>query len=163
MLYPRATQAARRYTARSVFKDTIYALATGWGKSAVSVVRVSGPNAFQALALTRQTGAPKAVKPRHAYFRTFYDVLDRDKDEKARAIDEGILLCFKQPNSFTGEDMVEFQIHGGMAVKSHLLKTLAKFDSFREAQPVSEGGINVVMAFLYLGRVHEAGPIQRQT
>ena len=47
--------------------------------------------------------------------------------------------------------MVEFQIHGGVAVKSHLLRTLAKFDSFREAQPVSESGIDVVMAFLCLG------------
>ena len=136
--HPSSTQASRQFTTRSVFKDTIYALATGWGKSAVSIVRVSGPNAFQALALTSATGTAKEVKARYAHYRTFYDVFNRTEEGKAETtIDEGILLCFKRPSSFTGEDMVEFQIHGGMAVKSHLLKTLAKFDTFREAQPVS--------------------------
>ena len=52
VLHPRVAQTSRLYTARSVFKDTIYALATGWGKSAVAIVRVSGPNAFDALQLT---------------------------------------------------------------------------------------------------------------
>ena len=121
-----------------MYKDTIYALATGWGKSAISIVRVSGPNAMQALSLTSATGLPKEIKPRHAYFRTFYDRFAEEEDGKVRTIDEGILLYFKRPNSFTGEDMIEFQIHGGMAVKSHLLRTLAKFDTFREAQPVSK-------------------------
>ena len=95
---------------------------------------MSGPDAFQSLSLTSKSGLVKEFRPRYAYYRTLHDVFNRDEDGKAKStIDEGLMLCFKKPNSFTGENMVEFQIHGGMAVKGHLLKTLSKFDSFREA------------------------------
>ena len=52
-------------------------------------------------------------------------------------IDSGLLLYFQKPKSFTGEDMLEFHIHGGLAVKSRMLTALSKFETFREAQPVS--------------------------
>jgi tRNA modification GTPase len=83
---------------RSVFKDTIYALATGWGKSAIAVIRVSGPDATQALKLA---GPNPDFQPRQAYFRTFHDIFDN------KPIDQGILLVYKGPKSFTGEDLVE--------------------------------------------------------
>ena len=59
-----------------VYKSTIYALATGWGKSAVSVVRLSGPSATEALTLVSKSGIKPRIKPRHAYFKTFYDNLE---------------------------------------------------------------------------------------
>ena len=114
-------------TKRSAYQDTIYALSTGWGKSAISVVRVSGPNACDALSLTKST---KSLEPRKVHYRTLYDIHSRSKDD---AIDRGLLLYFAKPKSFTGEDMIEFHIHGGLAVKSRLLDTLSKFESFREA------------------------------
>ena len=111
---------------KSAFKDTIYALSTGWGKSAIAVIRVSGPSAQQALSLTLN---PKEIHPRVAHYRTLYDM-------QRQPIDRGLLLYFNNPKSFTGEDMVEFHIHGGVAVKSRLLETLSKFETFREALPV---------------------------
>ena len=50
-------------------------------------------------------------------------------------IDKGVMLFFKAPRSYTGEDMVEFQIHGGNAIKRQFLDTLSQFDEFRESMP----------------------------
>jgi len=77
--------------------DTIYALSTGWGKSAIAVVRISGPDSTSALSLLK---APNKINPlpilkqRRAYLRTLYF----DK----KPIDEGIVLFFKGPRSYTG-------------------------------------------------------------
>ena len=89
-----------RFTRR--YQSTIYALSTGWGKSAISIIRVSGPEASEALALAR-TKSSHTIKPRHAYFKTFFDI-HRDPPTP---IDKGILLYFREPNSYTGEDMLE--------------------------------------------------------
>jgi tRNA modification GTPase len=94
-------------------------LATGWGKSAISIIRISGPHAKQALKLTKPETA--IYLPRQAYFRTFYDIFD----PKKRPIDQGILLFYQKPKSFTGEDLIELQIHGGLAVKDKMLDTLS--------------------------------------
>ena len=113
---------------QSRFQDTIYALSTGWGKSAISVIRVSGPNACDALSLTQSK--TKQIEPRIAHYRTFYEI---NNSQPPQPIDRGLLLFFQRPKSFTGEDMLEFHIHGGLAVKSRLLNTLSKFETFREA------------------------------
>ena len=76
------------------------------------------------------------LKPRYAHFKRLYNVFPKGK-EGSSMIDEGLVLYFKGPNSFTGEDMVEFQVHGGNAVKTQLLSTLSKFPTFRQAEPVS--------------------------
>ena len=62
------------------------------------------------------------------HYRTLYDVHRGNEP-----IDRGLLLYFESPKSFTGEDMLEFHIHGGLAVKSRILDSLSKFDTFREA------------------------------
>ena len=89
---------------RSVRRDTIYALASGYGKSAVAIVRVSGPEADQSLRLTKRCGTlVPDLKPRFAHLRTLYDI-----HAAGQIIDRCLLLRFKTPHSYTGEDMVEF-------------------------------------------------------
>lgn len=96
--------------------DTIAAIATANGLGAISIVRLSGENALKiALSLTRA----KKLAPRHAHLMKIYD-------ENGAFLDEAIVLFFKAPKSFTGEDVVEFQTHGGFAVASLLLETLIK-------------------------------------
>ena len=67
------------------------------------------------------------IKPRYAYFKPIYS--------GSTMIDQGLVLFFKSPNSYTGEDMVELQVHGGNAVKSKILEELGQIESFREAEP----------------------------
>jgi tRNA modification GTPase len=93
--------------------STIFALATPAGRSGVAVIRISGPDSASVLrALTREA-LPKA---RFAARRKFWrgDVL----------IDDGLVLWFPAPNSFTGEDVAEFHIHGGPAVIAAMAETL---------------------------------------
>jgi tRNA modification GTPase len=114
-------------------QDTIYALSTGWGKSAIAVLRVSGPAAKDALSLC---GSQK-LKPRFAHYRTFVS-------KENHPIDQGLVLWFPGPKSFTGEDMLEFQIHGSPGTKQAMLNALANIDSFRQAEPVSRFAIVVI-------------------
>ncbi len=95
--------------------DTIYALSSAPGRAGVAVVRVSG--ADTAAAVQALTGKP-VPKPRKA-------VLTRFLDAAGAAIDSGLLLFFSGPASFSGEDMAEFQVHGGRAVVEALLGALA--------------------------------------
>jgi tRNA modification GTPase len=103
--------------------ETICALATAIGQSGIGVVRVSGP--------LSKTIANKLLqielKPRHAYYGSFYD-----KD--SNKIDKGVSIYFPGPNSYTGEDVIEFQGHGGMSVLRKLLET-ATFFGARLAEP----------------------------
>lgn len=95
--------------------DTISAIATAPGKSGVGIVRLSGPRSRS----IAQTIARISPVPRHAHYCAF-------RDAQGRLIDRGILLYFKSPESYTGEDTVEFQAHGGQIVLGLLLKeTLA--------------------------------------
>jgi tRNA modification GTPase len=95
--------------------DTIVALATPPGRGGIGIVRLSGPDAYDiAIKLSRRD---TQFKPRIAYHTDFYtaDVSD------AALIDAGLLLYFKAPHSFTGEDVVEFQGHGAPVVLSRLI------------------------------------------
>lgn len=90
--------------------DTIAAIATAPGKGGVGIIRVSGPKAKTiATAVT-----DKALKPRQAHYGPF-------QDQHGEAIDEGIALFFPGPNSFTGEDVLELQGHGGPIILDLLL------------------------------------------
>ena len=103
--------------------ETICALATAIGQSGIGVVRVSGP-------LSKAIGQKLLhieLKVRHAYYGSFYD-----KD--SNKIDKGVSIYFPGPNSYTGEDVVEFQGHGGMSVLRKLLET-ATFFGARLAEP----------------------------
>jgi len=89
----------------------IVAIATAPGRGGIGVVRVSGPHLgpfiFKLLG--------KNLTPRHAHYLPFHD-------ENAVAIDHGIALYFQNPNSYTGEDILELQGHGGPAVMQQLLR-----------------------------------------
>ncbi|MBR5457270.1 MAG: tRNA modification GTPase [Kiritimatiellae bacterium] len=89
--------------------ETIAAIATAPGRGGVAVIRVSGADAFQvARAVTRKE--PEAG--RVVFSRFFLD---------GKVVDEGLVLSFKAPRSFTGEDVVEFQCHGGSVTPSRIL------------------------------------------
>ena len=108
--------------------QTIYALSTVYGKSGVAVVRISGDNALEAIKLMTDIKVDK-IKPRYAYFCRLKSVSD------GRLLDKCLVLYFKGPNSFNGEDIVEFQIHGSRAVISGVLDSLAGIKDFRLAEP----------------------------
>jgi len=90
--------------------DTIYALASAPGRAGVAVFRVSGPNAGDLL--DALIGSTPATRPpaRQAVLRRILH------PETGQAFDEGLALWFPGPASFTGEDVVEFHLHGGPAV-----------------------------------------------
>ena len=103
--------------------ETICALATAIGQSGIGVVRVSGP-------LSKAIGQKLLhieLKVRHAYYGSFYD-------KGNNKIDKGVSIYFPGPNSYTGEDVVELQGHGGMSVLRKLLET-ATFFGARLAEP----------------------------
>jgi len=96
--------------------DTIAAIATPKGVGAISIVRVSGDRALEvAKKITK-----KDLIPRKATLSKLYDY----KDEK---IDVALVIYFKAPFSFTGEDVVEFQCHGGYAVSKMVIDTLLEY------------------------------------
>ena len=86
---------------------TIYALSTGPGISGIAIVRVSGEDTKKVIKLLTNATLPK---PRVATLRKI------NKINTSELIDEGIILWFPGPESYTGEDMVEFHIHGSKAV-----------------------------------------------
>ncbi len=91
--------------------ETIAAIATAPGQSGVGIVRISGPRA-RAIALAMLGYTPK---PRYAHYGPFYD-------QQGGLIDEGIGLFFPNPHSFTGEDVLELQGHGGTVILDLLLR-----------------------------------------
>ena len=104
--------------------DTIFALASARGKAGVAVVRISGPQAFQAAT----TLAGKLPAPRKAGLRRL-STLD------GIFLDEALVLIFEDNASFTGEQIVELQLHGSTAVVRAVLAQLGKIDNLRMAEP----------------------------
>ncbi len=105
---------------------TITAIATPIGRGGVGVIRISGDKAYQiACKLTKhpltsshqEKNKTKTFKPRHAHFCRFYSA-------EGVLIDEGIVLYFPAPHSFTGEDVIEIQGHGGMVLQNLLLSRI---------------------------------------
>jgi tRNA modification GTPase len=105
-------------------RETIYALASGHGRAAIAVLRISGPGTRNILASL----AEKQPEPRRATLVTFKD------PESGAAIDQGLVLFFPGPASFTAEDYAEFQVHGGSAVVAALIRALGRFDRTRPAE-----------------------------
>ena len=93
--------------------DTIYALSSGATPSGVAVVRVSGSQAFPAI----QALAPNVGRSRAMVLRSI-------RRRNGQLIDRGLLLSFPAPNSFTGEDCIELQLHGGRAVVAAVMQEL---------------------------------------
>ena len=104
--------------------DTIVAQATAPGRGGVGIVRVSGNKAIE-VAMQVLGHLPK---PRYADYCDF-------KAGNGKVIDQGIALFFKGPNSFTGEDVLELQGHGGQIVLDMLIKRVLEIDNIRIAKP----------------------------
>ena len=139
---------------------TIYALSTGPGVSGIAVVRVSGKEAAE---VVKQLTGDDLPAPRVA-------VLKKLKNSNTNEmIDEGIVLWFPGPNSYTGEDLAEFHVHGSRAVVSALHSSISGIKNCRLAEPgeftklaFQNGKINLLKAEGIADLVSAETEIQRK-
>jgi len=106
-------------------QDTIFALSTPPGKSAIAVVRISGHQAYEFISKISSN------MPKNHNQATFNKIIDRQKN----IIDQTITTYFKSPKSFTGEDMIEVSLHGGSAVIKKFVKEISNNSNIRIAEP----------------------------
>jgi tRNA modification GTPase len=104
--------------------NTITAIATAHGVSSISIIRVSGD---AALHVARKISRKEEIVPRYAHLTSLYDC-------NGDLIDQAIMIYFAAPYSFTGEEIVEFQCHGGMIVAQEILDTVLSM-GVRLAEP----------------------------
>jgi len=104
--------------------ETIIAQATPPGRGGVGIIRISGPKTE----LVAQAVLNKIPTVRKADYLSFLD-------EEQQTIDQGIAILFKAPNSFTGEDVLELQGHGGPVIMDMLMRRILKIDGIRMARP----------------------------
>ncbi|MDA7459865.1 tRNA uridine-5-carboxymethylaminomethyl(34) synthesis GTPase MnmE [Candidatus Pelagibacter ubique] len=139
---------------------TIYALSTGPGISGIAIVRVSGEDTKKVIKLITNAELPK---PRVATLRKI------NKINTSELIDEGIILWFPGPESYTGEDMAEFHIHGSKAVIDALHHSISKIENCRLAEAgeftklaFQNGKINLLEAESIADLISAETEIQRQ-
>ncbi len=139
---------------------TIYALSSGPGIAGISVIRVSGPKTSEVISQITKKNLPE---PRVATIRKFTKIRDNT------LIDEGILIWFPSPNSYTGEDMAEFHVHGSKAVIDAMHASISKIDGCRLANPgeftkiaFQNGKINLLKAESIADLISSETEIQRQ-
>jgi tRNA modification GTPase len=139
---------------------TIYALSSGPGVSGIAVIRISGQETSKAIELL--TGKP-VPNPRVATLRKINKINTSD------LIDEGIILWFPGPESYTGEDMAEIQVHGSKAVVDALHSTISNIENCRLAEPgeftklaFQNGKINLLKAESVADLISSETEIQRQ-
>jgi len=139
---------------------TIYALSTGPGISGIAIVRVSGEDTKKVIKLLTNVELPK---PRVATLRKI------NKINTSELIDEGIILWFPGPESYTGEDMAEFHIHGSKAVIDALHHSISKVKNCRLAEAgeftklaFQNGKINLLKAESIADLISAETEIQRQ-
>ena len=139
---------------------TIYALSTGPGISGIAIVRVSGEDTRKVIKLLTNAELPK---PRVATLRKI------NKINTSELIDEGIILWFPGPESYTGEDMAEFHIHGSKAVIDALHHSISKIENCRLAEAgeftklaFQNGKINLLKAESIADLISAETEIQRQ-
>lgn len=106
---------------------TIYALSTLFGKSGIAVIRISGSQAFSIFDKMTEIKADKVVS-RKMYHCEIFDSVSRE------TLDQCLIVGFRAPNSFTGEDTVEINCHGSKAVIRSLLEALSALPDFRLAE-----------------------------
>ena len=104
-------------------KDTIFALSSAAGQAGVAVIRISGDEVLNVFKNLTHKNAPN---PRFAEYNRIYDGNE--------IIDNVITLYFQNPNSFTGEDVLEIQCHGSRAVIHKILQMLSDFKNCRLAE-----------------------------
>ena len=139
---------------------TIYALSTGPGISGIAVVRISGPETSKVIEILTNKKLPK---PRVASLRKI------NKINTSELIDEGLILWFPGPESYTGEDMAEIQVHGSKAVIDALHSSISKIENCRLAEPgeftklaFQNGKINLLKAESIADLISSETEIQRQ-
>jgi len=139
---------------------TIYALSSGPGVSGVAVIRVSGENTPEVI--KKLTGAKLPV-PRVATLKKF------NKNGDKELIDEGVIIWFPGPNSYTGEDLAEFHVHGSRAVVSAMHSAISKVKNCRLAEPgeftkraFQNGRINLLKAESVADLISSETEIQRK-
>jgi tRNA modification GTPase len=139
---------------------TIYALSTGPGVSGVAIVRISGEESSKVIETL--TGK-KVPSPRVATLRKI------NKINTSELIDEGIILWFPGPQSYTGEDMAEIQVHGSKAVVDALHSSISQIENCRLAEPgeftklaFQNGKINLLKAESIADLISSETEIQRQ-
>ena len=139
---------------------TIYALSSGPGISGVAVIRLSGQDTSKVIKLLTGKETPK---PRVATLRKI------NKINTSELIDEGIILWFPGPESYTGEDMAEIQVHGSKAVVDALHSSISSIENCRLAEPgeftklaFQNGKINLLKAESIADLISSETEIQRQ-
>ena len=139
---------------------TIYALSTGPGVSGVAVIRVSGENTAEVVKKITGTSLPPS---RTATIRKL------NKNGGKEMIDEGVIIWFPAPNSYTGEDLAEFHVHGSRAVISAMHSAISKVKNCRLAEPgeftkraFQNGKINLLKAESIADLVLSETEIQRK-
>lgn len=106
--------------------DTIYALATPQGRGAIAVIRVSGPDALAGYEALTNLGEPQKGHMRYVVLR---------HPVSRETLDQAMAVFFKEPRSFTGEDTVEYSLHGSPAVIDACLDALSQCQNHRPAEP----------------------------
>ena len=139
---------------------TIYALSTGPGVSGVAIVRISGEQSSKVI---KTLTGKKVPQPRVATLRKI------NKINTSELIDEGIILWFPGPESYTGEDMAEIQVHGSKAVVDALHSSISQIENCRLAEPgeftklaFQNGKINLLEAESIADLISSETEIQRQ-
>ena len=139
---------------------SIYALSSGPGVSGIAVIRISGKETAEVIKIL--TGKP-IPEPRVATLRKI------NKINTSELIDEGIILWFPGPESYTGEDMAEIQVHGSKAVVDALHSSLSDIKNCRLAEPgeftklaFQNGKINLLKAESIADLISSETEIQRQ-
>ena len=138
----------------------IYALSSGPGNSGIAVIRISGKETSNVVKLLTGKALPK---PRMATLRKI------NKINTSELIDEGIILWFPGPESYTGEDMAEIQVHGSKAVIDAIHYNISKIENCRLAEPgeftklaFQNGKINLLKAESIADLISSETEIQRQ-
>ncbi len=139
---------------------TIYALSSGLGISGVAIIRVSGKEASTVIKLLTKRDLPH---PKVASLRKINNI------NTSELIDEGIILWFPGPNSYTGEDMAEFHVHGSKAVIQALLKSISEIKNCKLAEPgeftkkaFQNGKLNLLKAESIGDLIYSETEIQRK-
>ncbi len=106
-------------------KETIFALSTNYAQSAIAIIRISGSNCKKIAKMLCRLSNPKE---RYAHYCKIYDL-------ESNIIDKGMVIFFKAPKSYTGENLLEIHIHGSIAIINKLTKTLEKIPKTRASLP----------------------------
>jgi len=139
---------------------TIFALSTGSGISGIAVIRVSGKNTAE---VVKKVTGSKLPSPRVATLTKF------NKNGTKEMIDEGVIIWFPGPNSYTGEDLAEFHVHGSRAVINAMHTSISKIKNCRLAEPgeftkraFQNGRINLLKAESIADLISSETEIQRK-